>query len=446
MFWLGWRKGMVRRSRALLASRRMWRMRLVFWCGALAIGLVATVFAYASDAAQHIFFRLTDPRTGLWWLPLLITPAGFVACAVIAERFFPGSQGSGIPQAMAARRLEGRARFTYLTMRIAVGKFFLTVMGLLCGASIGREGPTVQIGAALMMLSARLGGMSYARGLILAGSAAGIAAAFNTPLAGIVFAIEELGRAYSARTNGLVLSAVIIAGIASLALVGNYTYFGVSDAVAMFPSDWPLVILSGVCGGILGAAFSIATLSLTRSIRRWRSVPGRWKAAILAGTAGLVVAIVGVAAGGATFGTSYDIARGGVEGETLPALFFAAKFVATLASTVSGIPGGLFAPSLAVGSGLGSTIGAFLGSPPGLAAILGMAGYFAGVVQAPMTAFIIVLEMTGTQTNVIAIMTASMIGYGVSRLIAPEPLYHGLARLWLADALRGQRNQDKPDT
>ena len=107
MFWLGWRKGMVRRSRALLASRRMWRMRLVFWCGALAIGLVATVFAYASDAAQHIFFRLTDPRSGLWWLPLLITPAGFVACAVIAERFFPGSQGSGIPQAMAARRLEG---------------------------------------------------------------------------------------------------------------------------------------------------------------------------------------------------------------------------------------------------------------------------------------------------------------------------------------------------
>ena len=94
----------------------------------------------------------------------------------------------------------------------------------------------------------------------------------------------------------------------------------------------------------------------------------------------------------------------------------------------------------------GSTIGAFLGSPPGLAAILGMAGYFAGVVQAPMTAFIIVLEMTGTQTNVIAIMTASMIGYGVSRLIAPEPLYHGLARLWLADALRGQRNQGKPDT
>lgn len=309
MFWLGWRKGMVRRSRALLASRRMWRMRLVFWCGALAIGVVATVFAYASDAAQHLFFLLTDPRTGPW-LPLLMTPAGFVACAVIAERFFPGSQGSGIPQAMAARRLEGRARFTYFTIRIAIGKFVLTVMGLLCGASIGREGPTVQIGAALMMLSARLGGMSYARGLILAGSAAGIAAAFNTPLAGIVFAIEELGRAYSARTNGLVLSAVIIAGIASLGLVGNYTYFGVSDAVAMFPSDWPLVILSGVCGGILGAAFSIATLSLTRSIRRWRSVPGRWKAAIVAGGAGLVVAIVGVAAGGATFGTSYDIARG----------------------------------------------------------------------------------------------------------------------------------------
>ena len=117
-----------------------------------------------------------------------------VLCALAADRYFPGSQGSGIPQAIAARHLRHDAERSHLlSIRLSVGKILLTVVGLACGASIGREGPTVQIGASLMLLSARLGGMAHARGLILAGSAAGIAAAFNTPLAGIVFAIEEMG-------------------------------------------------------------------------------------------------------------------------------------------------------------------------------------------------------------------------------------------------------------
>ena len=113
----------------------------------------------------------------------------------------------------------------------------------------------------------------------------------------------------------------------------------------------------------------------------------------------------------------------------------------TLASTVSGIPGGLFAPSLAVGAGLGSAIGAVLGSSAGLAAVLGMSGYFAGVVQAPMTAFVIIVEMTGNHDNVVPVMAAAMIGYGTSRLIAPEPVYHAMARLWAADIIRKIRSE-----
>lgn len=158
----------------------------------------------------------------------------------------------------------------------------MTVLGLLCGASIGREGPTVQVGASIMLQAARWGGMVQARGLILAGSAAGIAAAFNTPLAGIVFAIEEMSRTYQARTNGIVLSAVIIAGLASLAIVGNYTYFGFTNATAELGRDWPLVLCCGILGGAFGACFSAGMISLTRRIRRWRattlsSAPWRWR-------------------------------------------------------------------------------------------------------------------------------------------------------------------------
>ena len=434
------RKGLFRRGHALVSSPRLWRSRLVFWAGALATGLVSVLFAVLADRAQGLFHGLTMGGGWHLWLPLVLTPAGMVACAVLADRYFPGSQGSGIPQAIAARHLRtNEERAHLLSLRLALGKIGLTVAALASGASIGREGPTVQVGASLMLMSARVGGMSQARGLILAGSAAGIAAAFNTPLAGIVFAIEEMSRSYQARTNGVVLSAVIIAGVASLAVLGSYSYFGVVRDVAEFPDDWLLVVLCGVLGGFCGAMFSQATLWITRRIRAIKAVGRLRRLMLVALVAGLLVAVVGIATDGMTFGTSYGHARDGIEGATLPWYFFPGKFLATLASTVAGIPGGLFAPSLAVGAGLGSLLGALLGTSAGLAAVLGMAGYFTGVVQAPMTAFVIILEMTGNHANVVPIMAASMLGYGTARLFAREPLYHALSRLWAADVLRKVR-------
>ena len=218
---------LLRRSRVFWGSFSVWRPRLVFWCGALATGVISVTFAKLADLAQHGFNRLTTATEWSFLLPLLLTPAGFALSAYLAMRLFPNAQGSGIPQAIAARHLkhdEDRGRL--LSLRIAVGKILLTVLGLFSGASIGREGPTVQVGASIMLAAARFGGMAQARGLILAGSAAGIAAAFNTPLAGIVFAIEEMGRTYEARTNGIVLAAVIISGLAALGFSGSYHYFG----------------------------------------------------------------------------------------------------------------------------------------------------------------------------------------------------------------------------
>jgi H+/Cl- antiporter ClcA len=432
---------MLRRTRAMWGSRRVWQPRLVFWIGALCIGLVSVGFAVLADRAQELFHAVTDaPGSWRWYLPLLLTPAGFVLCAWLAAEYFPNSQGSGIPQAIAARHLRDEDdRTLLLSLKMVAGKIVLTIVGLVCGASIGREGPTVQVGASLMLQTARWGGMARARGLILAGSAAGIAAAFNTPLAGIVFAIEEMGRTYEARTNGLVLTAVILAGLASLGLLGNYTYFGIARDTVSFGKDWALVPTCGIVGGALGAAFSALTLKATRRIRRWTALPPLRRTLLVAGVCGLLVAVIGLAAGGLTFGTGYTQARSAVEGTPLPWFFFVAKFLVGVLTAVSGIPGGIFAPSLAVGAGVGSALGLLFGSSAGIAALLGMAGYFAGVVQAPMTAFVIILEMTGNHDNVIALMCASMLGYGTARLISREPLYHALSRVFIAEAIRRKR-------
>jgi H+/Cl- antiporter ClcA len=427
--------GFFRRASVFVASPRLWRAHVVFWLGALATGVISVAFAHLSDMGEQVFFGVTH---GGWqrWLPLVLTPAGMIFCGLMARKYFPGTQGSGIPQAIAAHHMRNEAgRSLLLSARIIIGKIALTVIALACGASVGREGPTIQVGAAMMLVSARLGRMAHTQGVILAGSAAGIAAAFNTPLAGIVFAIEEMGRTYSARITGVVLSTVILAGVAALGLEGSYTYFGVSSAMAHFPQDWPLVLSCGILGGVLGAIFARLLLEMTYRIRRWHLPPVR-KIVVIAGSAGLIVAVVGIATGGMTFGAGYAESRAGIEGASLPWYFFVGKFVATLASAASGIPGGIFAPSLTVGVGFGSVMAAVWGSSAGLGAILGMAGYFAGLTQAPMTAIVIIVEMTGSHEHIVPIMAAALLASGTSRLIEPEPLYHALSRLWTADTLK----------
>ncbi|MBX5185167.1 chloride channel protein [Rhizobium sp. NZLR5] len=434
---------LLRRSRVLWGSLALWRPRLIFWFGAFAIGVISVGFARLADLAQRAFAGVTTSGEWSFLLPLVITPLGFMLSATLAATFFPNAQGSGIPQAIAARHLrdpEDRTRL--LSLRLVFGKIVLTVLGLLSGASIGREGPTVQVGASIMLAVARFGGMAQARGLILAGSAAGIAAAFNTPLAGIVFAIEEMSRTYESRANGLVLTAVILSGLAALGLAGSYNYFGSTAVAPASLRDWELVFVCGIGGGALGAAFSGLALHIGQHVRRFTHSQPLRRMVMLATACGLAVAVIGILSDGTTFGTGYDQAKGAVEGNPLPLLFFLEKLAAGFLSMISGIPGGIFAPSLAIGAGFGSTVGQLMGSGIALAAILGMAGYFSGVVQAPMTAFVIILEMTGDHQAVIPIMAVSMIGYVTSRLLSREPLYHGLSRVFIAAAIRARRARE----
>jgi len=225
----------------------------VFWSGAVVVGLLATGFALATEWANRWFLHLTAQNP---YAPLVLCPMGLATVAWLTKRFFPGAQGSGIPQAIAALKMtEHVSRRLLLSFRIAIGKILLTLLGLMSGASIGREGPTVHIGAAVMFSLGRFAKFPQHymdRGLILAGGAAGIAAAFNTPLAGILFAIEEMGRSFEERTSGTMLTAVFLAGITAVGIQGNYTYFGTSHA-ALEPHQFLLPIVAcGILGGLLG--------------------------------------------------------------------------------------------------------------------------------------------------------------------------------------------------
>jgi H+/Cl- antiporter ClcA len=419
------------RSVRVLSTR--WQRRVIFVAGGIAIGAAAVGLAQASDWAQLAFARVLER----WhYAAFLITPLGFALSVFLTTRFFPNSQGSGIPQAIAARELDDQeARSKLVSVRIGIGKVLLTVLGLLCGASVGREGPTVQVGASIMFAIGRFSPRRQP-GLILAGAAAGVSAAFNTPLAGIVFGIEEMSRAFEVRTSGLIIGTVIAAGLTSLALVGNYSYFGSSATMLGNGIDWLSVPFCGVAGGLAGGLFSRAVILIARGLPgKLGSLVGR-NPLLFAFACGLAVAVCGFLSGDTIYGTGYSQVKHALEsGIPLPESFGVLKLLATLLSTASGMPGGIFSPSLAVGAGLGSNVAQFFPSAPlGAILLLGMVSYFAGVVQAPITAFVIVTEMTDNHAMVVPLMAASLIAYGTSRLICQEGIYHALAKGFLERA------------
>jgi H+/Cl- antiporter ClcA len=404
----------------------VWRRRAVFLLGAIAVGAAAVAFAKGADLAQALFRE----TAGKWPLaPLLITPIGFAVLSWMTKTWFDGAQGSGIPQAIAARRSKDEAhRGVLMSARVTFGKVVFTILGLVVGASTGREGPTVQVGAAIMFAIGRFAGIGRQPGLILAGAAAGVAGAFNTPLAGIVFAIEEMAKSFDRRMNVLVIASVVIAGLTSLALIGDYSYFGqVSTRLATL-GDWVAVVLCGVICGGFGGLFSRGVLHVATSRATWIGVLRHHRTLFAAGC-GFIVAVLGLLTDGFATGTAYAQTRNVLETGIIQPLWYApAKLLSTLLSSVSGMPGGLFSPSLSVGAAFGSFIHEITPAVDIQAiSLLSMVAYFAGVVQSPLTAFVIVLEMTNDKAMAMPLMAAALLAAGASRLICPEPLYHALS-------------------
>jgi H+/Cl- antiporter ClcA len=412
----------VRARRAGVTLRR----RVATTSGAVALGLVALMFARNADQAQELFAALLRRAP---WAPFALTPAMYALIAYITRRFASEARGSGIPQVIeGARHPAALARSPLTSLRTAAYKYLLTLGVLLVGGSVGREGPTVQISAAIMQAAQRLFRIDLTSAVVIAGGAAGVSAAFNTPLAGVAFAIEELAAAFEQRLALLAMAAVMISGLVSLGLAGDYLYFGAMHNVLSWRSALVICPVAGVVGGAAGGLFSAALLNF--STMNW--APLAWARShfiVFAALCGLFVAGVGFASGDLTWGTGYVTAKAIVEGTSQPLGFGPEKIAVTLMTALSGVPGGIFAPSLSAGAGLGDLIALMFPSEPlGAVAILGMIGYFVGVVRSPLTAVLIVSEMTDSRAMTLPLVATAVIADGVSALVCRERLYHGLAR------------------
>lgn len=418
------------------ADHREWLARAIVLAYAATAGLCVVAFTWLCDRALHAFMLLQH-REPL--APFVVTPALCAAVLWLTRRYFPGATGSGIPQVIAALRpgASSAARGRWVSLRLALAKTGLTAAGLLGGLAIGREGPSVQIAAGVMLHARRWlppGVSIKSHGLLVAGGAAGIAAAFNAPLAGVMFAIEELTPRIEQRNSGLVVAAIVLAGLVAVSVFGNSTYFGVIRAAPLtldFVGPAALVVvLAGAAGGLFSRL-------LYTSIVGGRDVFSSWKKRYpvrFAAACGFAIACIGYVSGGATFGSGYDFTKSLVAGQAnLPLLYVTLRFAATWLAIWSGVPGGLFAPSLAIGAGMGSDIALICGihaQSPALIA-LGMASFLAAITQAPITAFIIVMEMVDGHAMVLSLMAAALLASLIARWIA-RPIYPALAEAQIA--------------
>lgn len=421
-------------QRELLAGRP-WADRAIVLGFAVFTGIAVVGFTWLAEAAIHVHRSLL--QSGAWgpYLGLVWTPALTVAILWWTRRYVPGAAGSGIPQVMRVLDddVAPPASHRFVSLRVAMHKIGLVSAGLLAGLSIGREGPTVQVGAGIMASARRwlspVSGID-SHDLMVAGAAAGIAAAFNTPLGGIVFALEQLTRRRHISHSSLVIAAIVLSGLVAVAVFGNETYFGRIPVQTLEGSLWLpgllVAVVTGLGGGLFARLIVVSSRGLPDRVSRWRlDHPLRFAAAC-----GLAVAVIGLVTQGATAGAGYLPTRQLLEGQgDPPALYTLLKFCATWISAWSGVPAGVFAPSLAIGAGIGHDVATLLGlgresAVPLIA--LGMAGFLAATTGGPITAFIIVMEMVSGHAMVLSLMATALLASGLARLVT-RPMYAELA-------------------
>jgi len=399
---------------------------------AVVVGFCAFGYAQLIALTQTLYYSLFR---GHPYLLSLAGPALFVAATWLVVKFAPAAKGSGIPQVLQAidETSAGEPRTTVgplVSIRTAAFKVLSSTVGILGGASIGREGPTVQVASSLFAFTARharrfFGTLDY-QSYLIAGASAGISAAFNTPLAGITFALEEIAEHSFAQFKRTVMLAVIVGGITAQAIGGNYLYFGHPVIENLSSSIYWVCLLLGVLGGLFGGLFA---LILTRQHLSILPSKNWWTKALACGA---VVALLNLATHADTSGSGYEVTKQFMDspGSLLSPLLFPAKFLTTVFSYLSGMAGGIFSPCLSIGSGMGFTAAQLL-HIPGLraCALIGMVAFFSGVVQAPLTSVIIVMEMTDQSGLLIPFMVAAFLAHGIGRLFMPVPLYRRLAQM-----------------
>jgi len=412
----------------------------------LALTLVAGVVCGSVAVAFHFTIRLFErvlidralAVPGYWRLALcVLTPAaGGLACGVLLHYVVPGARGSGIPQVKEAYAIKGGR----VPLREAVGKFLVGALQIGSGSSLGREGPTVHICAGVVSRLGRTAALSrqnLAR-LLPVGAAAGIAAAFNAPIAAVTFALEEIvGDLDQTMLSGVVVAAAL-AAVTERGVLGEHPVFDIPTGYGLhYASSLLFYALLGVAAAPVSLAFTESLLWLRARFKATAAVPPWARPAIGGLVTGTLAAaalawfhVSGVTGGG--YDTLLEALSGKLALEVL-LLLGALKLVATVFSYSSGGAGGIFAPALFIGGMLGGAVGwcdvTLFHHPQtevGAFALVGMGAVFAGIIRAPITSVLIIFEMTNGYSLVLPLMIANMTAYGLARRWRPTPIYEAL--------------------
>lgn len=424
----------------------------VIYIFSLLVGLLAVGFAWMSDFAGEWNKEMYAEHM---WLTLMFPPIVFPCALWLVNKVFWGAGGSGIPQAIKViKHPKPRLMDRLLGPRAFFGKILITPFVIAAGAAAGREGPTVQIGAALMAYSGRFSGISKlfdTRSLIIAGGAAGVAAAFNTPLGGLMFAFEELGRRKTMRHTSALLMAIVLAGLVALILQGNYSYFGYSNATIDWGEQWLTIFTLAILTGIIGGLYGRSMLILVSSRSRLGSLRAKYPYRFATGC-GLVLSAMALVFGPEVFGAGYEETKAALQdSEELSPMFWLTKMAATVVSFASGVPGGVFSPTLSIGAGFGHFFANLTSNETAPLMLLAMVGVLSAVTHCPITAFVIVLEMVDNHDLVMPLIMVSAISTQVSKRILPASIYHLLANqikisFTANEATPNETTQQKIDT
>jgi CIC family chloride channel protein len=389
-------------------------------------GLAVVAFIVATERLGMRFY----PVGSAAWRRVLVPVAGSLTMGFLLYRYFPYARGSGVPQTKAALF----ARDGFISLRTVLGKFFCTATTLASGIPLGREGPSVQVGAGIGSVLGRWLGLrpEKVKALIPVGAAAAIAAAFNTPMAAVLFSLEEV----MGDMHAPILGSVVLASATSWAvlrlLLGNNPLFQVPQYTLVHPLELAIYALLGIAGGFLSVAFTKLLLGMRKyflhmpkSTRWWQPVTG----GVTVGLMGWFVPQV--------LGVGYTYVGNALNGTMalkLMLLLVVFKLFGITVSYASGNAGGIFGPALFLGAMLGGAIGTFAHgwlpgytATPGAYALVGMGALFAGIVRAPMTSVLMIFEMTRDYAVIVPLMIANLTSFFISSRFQKQPIYEALA-------------------
>lgn len=413
---------MKKLSRYLTSTAFKFNMQFFMLCAVAGVG--SALFSLATEKAVHVL--LTVYHYLNYWI-LLYTPVVFMLTVYILKKFFPYASGSGLPQGYAIDVFEKPELVQTYSIRTMIGKVILTIMSILGGASLGREGPTIQICASIFSSMKNIS-MKRKKFLIRIGSGVGVATAFNAPLGGIVFAIEEYIQHSDSKINVFLLSGIGIAGYFTVLITGNYSYMGQIGADNLYYT-WQIIIVAAGAGllcGLTGALFTwlMVFVSVGKGSRfcQWRKSNAIKSACLF----GFLVAGLGLLTHGLSFGNGSDSSSVFLNSDiSAPWYYGLGKALGSVFSVAAGVPGGYFSTALSIGLGLMDLVHSVLPVLPlQQFYLLGMVGFLAAITGAPITAVIMIISIVSdTQHFVLPLIISSLIAAKVATTFG-DSVYH----------------------